>query len=76
MSAATKPARRRRAARVTYRHPVDKLLYEKPPLGWATTREILEHVQALEQRILELEEGILAEIRGSAGKPTDPPSGP
>ena len=32
-------------------------------------REILEHVAALEQRILELEEKILTEIRGSAGKP-------
>ena len=31
-------------------------------------KEILEHVAALEQRILELEEKILSEIRGSAGK--------
>jgi hypothetical protein len=32
-------------------------------------KEILEHVAALEQRIIELEEKILAEIRGSGGKP-------
>jgi uncharacterized membrane protein len=32
-------------------------------------KQILEHVQALEQRILELEEKILAEIRGPGGKP-------
>jgi len=33
-------------------------------------KEILEHVAALEQRILELEEKILSEIRGSAGTAT------
>ena len=33
-------------------------------------KEILDHVLALEQRILELEEKILTELRGSAGKPT------
>jgi uncharacterized membrane protein len=168
MSASTKPGRRA-AARATYRHPVNKQLYEEAPLGariadmvttfmgswkflviqtviviiWiggnivllfhfdafpfillnlafstqaayaaplillagnrqsvrdrmtlehAATqsdveekqneqllgddKEILEHVQALEQRILELEGRILAEIRGSAGKPADPPPGP
>jgi uncharacterized membrane protein len=32
-------------------------------------KEILEHVAALEQRILELEEKILAEIRGLGGTP-------
>jgi uncharacterized membrane protein len=32
-------------------------------------KEILEHVEALEQRILELEEKILAEIRGPGAKP-------
>ena len=32
-------------------------------------KEILEHVAVLEQRILELEEKILAEIRGSRGAP-------
>jgi uncharacterized membrane protein len=32
-------------------------------------KEILEHVAALEQRILELEERILAEIRGPGAKP-------
>ena len=31
-------------------------------------KEILEHVEALEKRILELEEKILAEIRGPGGK--------
>ena len=162
MTAKAKPARRRAVARAGYLHPVNKLLYENPPLGariadkvtvfigswkflviqtviviiWivgnivllfhfdpfpfillnlafstqaayaaplillagnrqsvrdrmtlehAATqtdveekqnehlltedREILKHVVALEQRILELEGKILAEIRGADGKP-------
>ena len=34
-------------------------------------KEILEHVAALEQQIVELEKKILAEIRGLGGKPAD-----
>ena len=34
-------------------------------------KEILEHVAALEQQIVELEKKILAEIRGPGGKAAD-----